>query len=325
MNFPAQNDSRLGGPSGYWYGAFGMSTLLHLAATIVCSLIVVGAERVAPIHSIETRLEPLTEESSMRVDLTEPVQLSEPNNLPDRIESYAALAAFGPGTPGPGPYVPGEVPAPVVPEIAAPSGAPWRIDDLAKEVGGPIGPGGGGGNGTGNGGGGDGKSAEFFGPPVMGKRFVYVVDSSQSMNHPHESEARTRLGRVKIELVRSVASMDPSMQFFIIYFNQHARPMPADNLVPATQEAGRYLEWAARVQAEGQTDPTEALLLALRLRPDVIYFLTDGQFEPAIVKRVTQINAGRVTIHTYCIGDAGGEPLLKAVAQANNGRYVFIP
>ena len=173
---------------------------------------------------------------------------------------------------------------------------------------------------------GQGTSGQFFGLQAKGKRFVYVVDCSKSMRHPYPGRVKSRFGRLKVELVHSLQSMQPEMQFFIVFFNDRAIPMPARALQPADPEVTlRYLQWAAQVPADGETDPREALLLALQLRPDVIYFLTDGDFEYRVVREVTQANLGRTSIHTFCLADPEGEEFLRLIAQQNNGEYHYIP
>ena len=180
--------------------------------------------------------------------------------------------------------------------------------DLSRTVGAPtnrIGPGMGRGqgqgigNGKGNGReGGNGKS--FFGMASEGKSFVFVLDCSLSMNHPHESDAKTRFRKMKMELMNSLAHLRPDQEFFIIFFNHEAIPMPAERLVSAAPENQRYfLDWVEQVSAQGDTDPTAALMMALQLRPDVIYFLTDGCFSGPANDIVKGIQQSRTSIHTF--------------------------
>lgn len=179
------------------------------------------------------------------------------------------------------------------------------------------------GNGFGNG--------KFFGINPQSKKVVYVVDSSKSMNFPHESEGKTRLGRVKIELARAILSMDENQQFFVIFFSDVAIPMPARQLQSATEQAkSRYLKWIARVPGIGTTEPLEALLLALQLQPDTIYFLTDGRFNSSVVKafnKVAQQTHGRkkITVNGICFGNREGEELIRELSENNSGTYTFIP
>ena len=174
------------------------------------------------------------------------------------------------------------------------------------------------GNGTGN--------STFFGLPADGKRIVYVVDASRSMNHPFPGPMLTRFGRVKMELVRSIGQMTSEQEFFIVYFNDRAIPMPSRTMMPAVPGTqNMFLRWAAEVKADGQTNPEEALLLALTLRPDMIYFLTDGNFPYKVVENITKSNQNRVVINTIGFGEDKGEKLLRQIASHNWGDYQFIP
>lgn len=182
-------------------------------------------------------------------------------------------------------------------------------------------------SGSGNGAG----HGEFFGLNSKSKRIVYVVDSSKSMNFPHESVGKTRLGRVKLELAKAIYSMDENQEFFVIFFSDFAIPMPARKLQPATPEAkNKFLSWVARVPGVGTTEPLEALLLALRLQPDTIYFLTDGQFNPKIVSAFNKVaeksqRHQRIIVNGICLGNREGEQLIRELAEQNSGSYTFIP
>lgn len=171
-----------------------------------------------------------------------------------------------------------------------------------------------------------GQGGGFFGIDLRQPSVVFVVDSSRSMNHPHPGEAKTRFGRVKLELLRTVAGLTSDQKFFIIFFNTAAIPMPADRLMeatPATQRAS--IEWMNTLRAEGGTDPEQALMLALQLNPAVIHFLTDGDFAYKVVPNVTRANVRGVVIHTIGFGDDKGAKLLSELAARNSGNYQFIP
>ncbi|WP_298868103.1 vWA domain-containing protein [uncultured Gimesia sp.] len=179
------------------------------------------------------------------------------------------------------------------------------------------------GNGIGNGG--------FFGHKPKARKIVYVVDSSKSMNFPHDSVGKTRLGRVKIELANAILSMDENQEFFVIFFSDFAIPMPARQLQPATPRSKKkFLSWVAKVPGLGTTEPFQALMLALRLQPDTIYFLTDGQFDPSIVRAFnkaagkTQPNR-KIIVNGICLGNREGEQVIRELTENNSGSYTFIP
>ena len=173
---------------------------------------------------------------------------------------------------------------------------------------------------------GTGSGSGFFDNDVTGKRIVFVVDCSGSMNMPHNSRAGTRFRCLKLELVNSIGSMTEDSEFFIVFFNDHARPMPARSMVRATPQVRRkYLKWMTRIRAIGPTDPREALMLALRLQPEIVYFLTDGRFKQRVEQRMFAFVQDRIPIHTFAFGDKDAEPVMKAVAAANNGVYHYVP
>ncbi len=191
---------------------------------------------------------------------------------------------------------------------------------------------GGGGNGSaehpaafsGSAAGGDG----FFGLNIHdSRRIVFVVDNSKSMNHPHDSDAKTRYRRLKLELVRCLLQMQAQQAFYVIFFSDETTPMPARDLQPCIPEIrDRYLHWIASLPTgAGPTDPREAMQHALRLQPDIICFLTDGDFYPGFQKHLLQIQQRRTAIHTFAIGNADAAATLSALAEQNRGEYRFIP
>lgn len=183
--------------------------------------------------------------------------------------------------------------------------------------------------GTGTGAGvGSGAADGFFGMPFeLGQRIVFVVDNSRSMNHPHDSPAKTRYRRLKEELVRCILEMKSHQSFYVVFFSNVTTPMPARGLQPATDAVRRpLLYWIARLPAGGApTDPIEALELGLELRPDVLCFLTDGEFPPGVKRKMAAISQTRTAIHTFAFGDPEAEETLRSLAERNSGEYRFVP
>jgi hypothetical protein len=155
------------------------------------------------------------------------------------------------------------------------------------------------GDGIGDGAGSDAGDA-FFGLRPVGRRVVYVLDCSRSMNHPHDTEAKTRFKRMKLELIKSIQGMGPESEFYLIFFNDFAIPMPSRGLVQAAEQPKmKYLYWMKDLKAEGNTEPRVALQQALRLQPDILYFLTDGSFTYRVQQDLLSLRAGRTEIHTF--------------------------
>jgi hypothetical protein len=189
--------------------------------------------------------------------------------------------------------------------LLTPSAAsqPWSNVDVTQQVdilGAALGKLATKGIGTGNGAGEGAGAGSFFGLRPIGKRFVFVLDCSKSMNHPHDSDAKTRFKRMKMELLNSIATMDPEMQFFIVFFNDFAVPMPSSGLAPAFPDTKiRYLSWSNKIEAVGNTEPTRAMRIAMNLNPDVIYFLTDGSFFHRVEQELLGLRQKHTVVHTF--------------------------
>lgn len=175
----------------------------------------------------------------------------------------------------------------------------------------------------------DGKTTtSVFGVEGEGSKFVYVFDRSGSMSFP----AGRPLAAAKSELNASLNSLDRIHQFQIIFFN-HAEPRifnptgRKNALVFASdvnrQAAGRFV---ASITADGGTHPEAALALAVKMRPDVIFFLTDGEdLDFAMIDRITRINRG-ASINAIQFGSAAkaSNRLLVELARRNGGSYVYV-
>ena len=176
------------------------------------------------------------------------------------------------------------------------------------------------------GGAGDGSavhaSAEFFGIGGYGQSFVYVVDCSGSMNE------RGKFKRAVYELLHSIEQLTASQHYYVIFYNNAAYPMEADEPVPATEDQfARTRRWIGYVQPDGGTHPLPALLLALSLEPDAIYFLSDGRFDPMTVHELRSRNRPRsrqIPIHTIAFMDRMTEGLMRAIARNSGGEYRFV-
>ena len=182
-----------------------------------------------------------------------------------------------------------------------------------------TGPTGGAAGGAAGGGGGDGTPT-FMGVKGRGKRIVYVIDRSTSMAQGD------RFSHARYELKRSIRELPDGGAFFVIFFSTETLPMPADRLMSATKSnTDRFSKWIDQQSPMGGTDPVEAMLKALELAPDTIFLMSDGQFAEEAAPRIRSANSRNVSISTIAFHDPAGEPLLKRIAQENEGSYRFVP
>lgn len=180
-------------------------------------------------------------------------------------------------------------------------------------------------------------SAEFFGVKAGGRRFVFIVDSSNSMRGDKFQDA-------KEELMYAVRRLDKQQMFYVIFFDNDALCMFSDagkeaeaRPVPASIANIRKLEnWLKTVENERRTDPYDAVKIALKMRPDAIFLLSDGQFtdrgqterylaESNVIDDPIDGRRPRVVVHTIGFYSKDGEITLEAIAKAYQGSYRFVP
>lgn len=175
-------------------------------------------------------------------------------------------------------------------------------------------------------------TARLFGVSGSGTRFVYVFDRSDSMN----GFGGLPLRSAKRELIRSLNSLSEHQQFQIIYYNENVKPfqLAGSPLTMISGEpanlkrAGRYVE---SIQAFGGTKHKGALLMALRMSPDVVFFLTDAHIPRLSQAELRQIQdraeSAGATIHAIEFGSRPApapDSFLKDLARMNNGQYQYV-
>jgi hypothetical protein len=169
-------------------------------------------------------------------------------------------------------------------------------------------------------------SADFFGIGGYGQSFVYVVDCSGSMNEDRKFE------RAMYELLHSIEQLASDQRYFVIFYNDMAYPMDADAPVLATEdEFARTRRWISHIRPDGGTNPLPALLFALSLRPDAIYFLSDGQFDPMTIHQLRVRNRPKkrfatqqIPIHAIALVNRATEGLMRTISRNSGGEYRFV-
>ena len=161
----------------------------------------------------------------------------------------------------------------------------------------------------------------FYGVPLGDppRKVVFILDRSGSMTCSNYF--------VNYELKRCVGNLTESDRFHIIFFSSGPPvEMPPRRLVNATDHNKQLaFEFAKGVEAQGETDPSEALRRAFAEGPDTILLLTDGEFAPEVGRLVKDLNKdGKVKVHTIGFLYKEGEPALKQIAAENGGVYRFI-
>ncbi len=176
-------------------------------------------------------------------------------------------------------------------------------------------------------------TVSLFGVSGTGSRFVYVVDRSDSMNRFGGRPLRA----AKAELRRSLATLTAAQSFQLVLYNDQPRPFrdsaagPVQMLSGESDAVDRARRYIDSFEALGGTNHLIALRLALRMGPDIVFFLTDGHTpslsaaEMAEVRRLAD-RTGTV-IHGIEFGtDAAPHPntFVRRLAADNGGQYRYL-
>ncbi|MBM3965592.1 MAG: hypothetical protein FJ308_11095 [Planctomycetes bacterium] len=174
--------------------------------------------------------------------------------------------------------------------------------------------------------------ASFFGTYAAGHRFVFVIDSSKSMLQG------TRWPTLRRELIRAIQSLSPDQEFFVISFDAQAHPMfgklpPLGKFLhPTKDNIYRLNQWVGSIVHGSDTLPATSLGIAMQLKPDAIFLLSDGEIRDNTLGDLQIYNHEMnengesktlIPIHTVLLHSNVGFLTLKLIADENDG--VFTP
>ncbi len=172
----------------------------------------------------------------------------------------------------------------------------------------------------------------LFGISGSGSSFVYVFDRSDSMNGYGGKPLRA----AKSELIRSLKTLTDRQRFQIIFYNDQPKPfslagLPMQMLNGDESHIGLAEGYIRSIAAYGGTEHESALKLALRMGPDVIFFLTDARIPRLSVGELREIkgraDAAGTTIHCIEFGPepvAPSDSFLRDLAVQNHGEYRYV-
>jgi hypothetical protein len=219
------------------------------------------------------------------------------------------------------------------------------------------------------------KAPKFFGQEVMSKKIMFVIDRSGSMQArdpamkksegggltpvdpnykpgPEDSwggdtslpQNRARIERVKNELSKCIAAMDPKTKFNVIYFSSSIAVWQKKLVYANSQNKKSAIKWISGLGPMGNTHTDDALKKAFENQEfDTLFFLSDGQpfknrqllpVEP-ILEWVRNANRQRkVKIFTFGFEGVKTKPgatnreemlkLLQGLAKEHGGKFTNI-
>ncbi|MGA2259303.1 MAG: VWA domain-containing protein [Thermoguttaceae bacterium] len=167
----------------------------------------------------------------------------------------------------------------------------------------------------------------LFGVKAEGTKFVYVLDRSGSTGGKV-------LAAAKAEILASIEKIDDVHQFQLVVYNERPKafnPAGPNGQLAFGTDANRaeVKKFLGSLEADGGTDHAAALLLAIRMRPDVIFLLTDGD-KPFVtaqeMARIDRVGPG-IMIHTIQFGEGpqtGGRGWMGKLARQSGGEYGYV-
>ena len=153
-----------------------------------------------------------------------------------------------------------------------------------------------------------------------------MLDNSGSM---HSGRLETMI----FETIKSVEALNSKQQFYVIFYSDTVYPLffpqPANEFVRATKKNKRLLrQWLDTVEMYPGNAVDDAIRAATATRPDVVYFLTDGDVNTTKdgrkLKALLDATNRSFSIHTFGMGTGGNaehEENLRRIAEASGGTY----
>jgi hypothetical protein len=174
----------------------------------------------------------------------------------------------------------------------------------------------------------NGNRTTFFGIGAEAKRFVYVIDASESM-HEHRAMQVAR-----DELWESLQELTESATFQVLFFNLKQQPLSRRGERPKLLAANASnLRMAQQflngIQPDSGTDRLAALTSALSFDPDVVFLLTDAdapELTPKDLADIRRLNRRKAVINVVEFGklpDIGRDNFLRALARQHDGSHRY--
>ncbi|HWB00967.1 MAG TPA: vWA domain-containing protein, partial [Pirellulales bacterium] len=188
--------------------------------------------------------------------------------------------------------------------------------------------------GTGKGAGGEGPAAakvqpktktQFLGSSSSGQRFAFVIDNSGSM----KSSGKFDLART--ELYRAISMMKPYNYFYVVFYSDRPYPMfepevEKDMVAATPANVQKLYQWLAKMETNSGGKAPDAVELCVKLKPDVIYLLTDGKYYGNQVEDISRMcKAAKIPVNTIGLKTEEGIEGLKTIAEKTGGQFLYVP
>jgi hypothetical protein len=186
-----------------------------------------------------------------------------------------------------------------------------------------------------------GGTMKFMGVQSKGTSVVFVVDVSGSMISGEKSVKTYEV--LEREVIKFIRNLDDRSAFGIVVFSKDARSYKQQLVRANREEKDRGVNWLKKLTPENYRNPRldeeerqfhhgtradRGLAEAFEMRPDVIFFISDGEPTGAtptqILKQVEQNQAGankKATINAVAYLADSGQKFMRELAEKNGGTF----
>ena len=141
------------------------------------------------------------------------------------------------------------------------------------------------------------------------------------------------------ELEQAIRSLSLDQEYFIISFDSEAHPMFGASpprgkfLAPDPKSIRRVRNWLRSIELGRNTFPSSSMMMALSLKPDAIFLLSDGEIRDSTLTDLRQVNSPEVgsryskaiPVHTVLLHSEIGYQTLEQIAADNYGTFTPVP
>ena len=158
----------------------------------------------------------------------------------------------------------------------------------------------------------------MFGGSRRAKSIVFLIDRSGSMSG-------YRLEMVKEQLLIAIAKLNETQSYEVIFYSNSAYRLLGSRrrgLFAATPDnlttVKRKLE---QIRATGGNNEAFGFKVALAMKPELILFLTDGQFSIDVNRVILEPNKAQTRINTVLIDSTAAHPVMQEIATKTGGYF----
>ncbi len=166
----------------------------------------------------------------------------------------------------------------------------------------------------------------FGGGNAVGNSFVFVIDRSKSMG----GDGLGAIEAAGKEFEKTLGALSAEQKIQVVAYNEQTVFIDGRRLLEASEQNRlRLIKFVNDLAAFGPTEHEIALVSALSMQPDVVFFFSDGgdpEMNSSQIARILKMAAGKTAIHSVQFGydEEPKENFMKTLATATRGSYVYI-